>query len=361
MLSASTNTPRTTRVSDDNASIRSFSSVATSPSRFLRHGKGRDAANVSAPQSNQSNATSSRTPMGAPGRMAGLDRMLGRAMQYLTDSDSNADRNADDIWLLGVRHDGWRADDAGVAVSWPRNNGHSPTGSSISTSLPQAANKSQVGKRSFSSKSSVHSLRSSSGSSRKTGQSPPISAIPFPQRDPLARRGSAETTSSQSVSRISSSDSARSSGTGQPSMHQANGENRIYSSQTCGWPPGFYLDFYSRIQLTYRSGFPAISSAGTSANGVAQAISSMISNFSVSIGRSSGVTNGPNREDGPTSDTGWGCMLRTGQSLLANALLTVHIGRRKRSHYVQTSSAEHSTFRFSKTFGFDAGQHYDVQ
>ena len=50
-------------------------------------------------------------------------------------------------------------------------------------------------------------------------------------------------------------------------------------------------DFRSLIWMTYRSGFPAIGGSG------------------------------------PTTDRGWGCMLRCGQMVLANALVRKHLGR----------------------------------
>lgn len=83
------------------------------------------------------------------------------------------------------------------------------------------------------------------------------------------------------------------------------------------WPASFYADFYSRVALTYRAGFPAIPCAPSSG------FQSMLSTLNLSIGRAgSGRTT-----EGLTSDTGWGCMLRTGQSLLANALVRIHLGR----------------------------------
>ncbi|KAJ6581256.1 hypothetical protein B0H19DRAFT_500096 [Mycena capillaripes] len=77
------------------------------------------------------------------------------------------------------------------------------------------------------------------------------------------------------------------------------------------WPAQFYSDFRSRVWCTYRKDFEAI------------------------------------RDDGPrgwTSDAGWGCMLRTGQSLLANALLTVHVGRDWRRPPPSPASRSPSSF-----------------
>ena len=80
------------------------------------------------------------------------------------------------------------------------------------------------------------------------------------------------------------------------------------------WPSGFLEDFESRIWFTYRANFPPIEES---------------SDF-----KSTNTTSLPLRIRGHlvnagvfTSDTGWGCMIRSGQSLLANALVMLKLGR----------------------------------
>lgn len=57
------------------------------------------------------------------------------------------------------------------------------------------------------------------------------------------------------------------------------------------WPPDFYDDFTSRLWMTYRHNYPPI------------------------------------RPSSHKTDIGWGCMLRSGQSLLANTLIIHFLGR----------------------------------
>lgn len=81
-----------------------------------------------------------------------------------------------------------------------------------------------------------------------------------------------------------------------------------------GWPKDFLDDFESRLWFTYRSNFSAIKKSpdpkALNAIGLAVRLRSQL------------VDHG-----GFTSDTGWGCMIRSGQSLLANALLMLRLGR----------------------------------
>jgi cysteine protease ATG4 len=88
-----------------------------------------------------------------------------------------------------------------------------------------------------------------------------------------------------------------------------------------GWPSSFLDDFEARIWLTYRSNFPLIPKSQDP-----KALSSM----SLAVRLRTQLVD----QAGFTSDTGWGCMIRSGQSLLANALVMLQMGRGKRLLYL---------------------------
>lgn len=139
---------------------------------------------------------------------------------------------------------------------------------------------------------------------------------------PLARPedvSEVESTDSQPPSELSIPKSTPSSESSIPkvpsetdvSVIEGNGPSDTVSEG--GWPSAFLDDFESRLWMTYRSNFAPIPRSHDP-----EAASSMT--FSVrlrNIGESQGFT----------SDTGWGCMIRSGQSLLANALLVLRQGR----------------------------------
>ena len=80
-----------------------------------------------------------------------------------------------------------------------------------------------------------------------------------------------------------------------------------------GWPGDFVDDVETRIWLTYRNGFPTIA---RSSDPVASSGLSFATRLK-QLGNQGGFT----------SDTGWGCMIRSGQSLLANTLAMLELGR----------------------------------
>lgn len=95
---------------------------------------------------------------------------------------------------------------------------------------------------------------------------------------------------------------------------EASNPGLTESDENGGWPSGFLDDFESRIWLTYRADFPTIKK-------------SLESNASASISLSVRLRSQLVDQGGFTSDTGWGCMIRSGQSLLANALAILRLGR----------------------------------
>ncbi|KAI1496034.1 protease required for autophagy [Biscogniauxia marginata] len=81
-----------------------------------------------------------------------------------------------------------------------------------------------------------------------------------------------------------------------------------------GWPPAFLDDFESRIWMTYRSEFELIAKSSDP---------KALTALSFSMRLKSQLSD----QNGFASDSGWGCMIRSGQSLLANAMLIQRLGR----------------------------------
>ncbi|KAJ2915830.1 hypothetical protein MD484_g4601, partial [Candolleomyces efflorescens] len=168
---------------------------------------------------------------------------------------------------------------------------------------------------------------------------------------PSSRRGSVSPPSFRSsTSSIGSLSSASGSNYHeQQLLHSSTGSNPKHNPGA-NWPPVFYIDFTSTVWLTYRSHFPTPIRDGRLAD-------------LCNTGPSVDSVNTPATKKTPwnwvggektwSSDSGWGCMLRTGQSLLANALIHVHLGRewRKPPHPVLT--ADYATYVQILTWFFD--------
>ncbi|KAF9043299.1 peptidase family C54-domain-containing protein [Panaeolus papilionaceus] len=111
--------------------------------------------------------------------------------------------------------------------------------------------------------------------------------------------------------------------------------NSKQPNPAANWPPVFYLDFTSRIWLTYRSQFP-IPIRDLRLGDLCGQNWEQVAMTPVQTKSRPWNWGG---EKNWSSDSGWGCMLRTGQSVLANALIHHHLGRdwRRPPHPVLTA------------------------
>ncbi|ODH13578.1 hypothetical protein ACO22_07119 [Paracoccidioides brasiliensis] len=115
--------------------------------------------------------------------------------------------------------------------------------------------------------------------------------------------------------RLLTSDSSSLSPTRQlPFTNNTRPESTSSSSSGHDWPAPFLDDFESKIWLTYRSGFPSIPKSSDPSAASAMTLGVRLRSQLVD-------------SQGFTTDTGWGCMIRSGQSLLASALSILSLGR----------------------------------
>lgn len=258
-------------------SSSSFSHKLASPLRAMspRHSNSRQQPATPASSTSGTNADT--------GNRLFDRRWMDKAANYLFDTDSNVDKATEDIWLLGVCHPGYRAEQ--------------PEPVSSTSSLPPAR-----------SGSPVKSIASATKKVRR--------------RHTNALAPTASTSSSSSAY---SEGGTHTPPTPTASQSPAVGVSALPTlAQTAGWPPSFYLDFTSRMQLTYRSGFPPIVVPGQETQESSTSAPNGNGSFRDFVGS---IASSIGRKDGLTTDAGWGCMLRTGQSLLANALSKHHLGR----------------------------------
>lgn len=84
-----------------------------------------------------------------------------------------------------------------------------------------------------------------------------------------------------------------------------------------GWPQAFLDDFESRQWMTYRSGFSPIQKSQDRKATAAMSFRVRMQNIAQSAF---------------TSDSGFGCMIRSGQCILSNALAVLRLGRGRDPH-----------------------------
>ncbi|KAI0320566.1 hypothetical protein OF83DRAFT_1258250 [Amylostereum chailletii] len=170
---------------------------------------------------------------------------------------------------------------------------------------------------------------------------------PPPEPVTPPRRGSIES-SRRSPSLRSSTSSTVVSG-----EHLSLSQSQPASSKhpSASWPPDFYSDFTSRVWLTYRSQFQPIRDSTLSALEAEQHVVPTAGPTSPQPKRWNWPGTG---ERGWTSDAGWGCMLRTGQSLLATALFHLHLGRDWRRPPQPVFTADYALYVQMLTWFFDS-------